>query len=365
MLEQTSSMKAKGRRQQDASITEVAQAAGVSIATVSRVINQPDLVSAATRERVHAVMEDLHYRLNPAAAALRRGHGKTITVLAASLTQPWYTKLMRALKAEIEARGFGVMQVDLEHDPSSLRKALLPNSQQLPTGFVLATGDSLSDIETELAIRQAHESQPLVVIGQQIPDAPWPTVQFTDEEWSYRATKSLLGAGTNVAFLGRIAGSYLSAERLKGYLRAANESGVDTERWVWPIPSRDFASGFDAVTQRINDGEVPNAIFAINDELALGASRALLTHGLNIPGDVAVMGFGNTEFLDYVTPTLSSVDGSAIDAARVAVEALWAQFEDRPFDLLTVLDRTLVHRESTVPIADGDHKPPIHKNTKE
>lgn len=349
MVEQAPSTKTRNRRIQDSSITSVAQASGVSIATVSRVINQPELVSEATRKRVLAVMEKLNFRLNPAAAALRRGHGKTITVLAASLTQPWYTKLMRALKNEIETRGFGMMQVDLEHDSESLRNALLRNSQHLPTGLIIATGDILTDREIELAIRQAYETQPIVVIGQLIEDAPWPTVQFTDEEWSYQATKSLISSGLDVAFLGKLGGSYLSNERLKGYLRAAAEANIDVDRWVWPISSRNFTVGFDTVTERILGSEVPNAIFAINDELALGASRALLTRGYSIPHDVAVMGFGNTDFLDYVTPTLSSVDGSAVDAAKVAVEALWAQLAGARVDSLTVLERTIVHRESTNP----------------
>lgn len=367
MSEHTPAMKVRNRRTQESSITSVAQAAGVSIATVSRVINQPELVSKTTRERVLATMDELNFRLNPAAAALRRGHGKTITVLAASLTQPWYTKLMRALKTEIEARGFGTMQVDLEHDPESLRKALLPNSQQLPTGLIIATGDILTDGQTELAIRQAFEAQPLVVIGQSIADAPWPTVQFTDEEWSYQATKSLLSAGRNVAFLGKLEGSYLSNERLRGYLRAAVEAEIDIERWVWSIKSRNFAAGFDAVKERIEQSEVPNAIFAINDELALGASRALLTSGFDIPGDVAVMGYGNTDFLNYVTPTLSSVDGSATDVARVAIGALWAQFSGEPFAPLTVLERTIVHRESTTPPSRSftdPHKQREHKGVK-
>ncbi len=347
MDELKASPKPRVKRNSEPSITEVAQAAGVSIATVSRVLNQPQVVSAKTRERVQAAMKELNFHLNPAASALRRGHGNVITVLAASLAQPWYTKLMRALKVEIEARGFTVMLVDLQHDPEVLRQALLPNSQHLPTGMVLATGDLLADTETFEAIHAAHATRPMVVIGQHVPDAEWPTVQFTDEEWAYRATREMLQHADSVAFLGQLEGSYLATERLAGYLRAVREVGLDEERWVWPIATRGYEAGLEVVHRRIDAGEIPGAILAINDELALGGSRALLTRGLRIPEDVAVMGFGNTDFLDYVTPTLSSVDGSATEAARVAIDALWAQFEEQPFPELTVLERTLVHREST------------------
>lgn len=340
-------IKFRPKRGQDASITKVAEVAGVSTATVSRVINQPHLVNEKTREKVQTIMDELQFRLNPAASALRRGHGKVITVLAASLAQPWYTKLMRALKGEIESHGFTMVQVDLQHDSYTLQQSLLPNSQQLPTGLILATGDLLNDNSIVSALEKAQEAQPIVVIGQYIEGASWPTVQFTDEEWAFQAVLGMIADGGNVAFLGKLGGSYLAEERLAGYLRAAQVKNFSTRKWVWPINRRDYEEGLNVTSTRIQSGETPDAIFAINDELALGASRALITAGLAIPQDVAVMGFGNTDFLDYVTPTLSSVDGSATDAARTAVDALWAQFEDKPYPSLTVLDRTIIHREST------------------
>lgn len=347
MTQEATQPRPKNRRGHDTSVTEVAKAAGVSIATVSRVINQPDVVSAATRTRVLAVMEQLQFTVNPAASALRRGHGNMITVLAASLSQPWYTKLMRALEVEIDARGFTMTQVDLQHDPAVLQRMLQVNGRQLSTGLVLATGDLLTDRATFDAIRSVHETHPLVVIGQHVEDATWPTVRFTDEEWAYRATKEMLESSGAVAFLGRLGGSYLASERMAGYIRAMREAGAYDERLIWPIDDRGYQAGLAEVRARIEAGDLPKAIFAINDELALGASRALLTAGLDIPGDVAVMGFGNTEFLDYVTPTLSSVDGSAADAASVAIGALWAQLDGEPCDQLTVLERRIVHREST------------------
>lgn len=337
----------KRRRGQGVSVTDVARTAGVSIATVSRAINQPEVVSEETRKRVNAAMKSLNYHLNPAASALRRGHGNVITVLVASLGQPWYTKLMRALKSEIEARGFSMMQIDLQHSSEALQHALLPNNQHLPTGIILATGDTLDTPEVREAIQLAHDSLPLTVIGQHVMGASWPTVQFTDELWSYRATLELLAFGGPVAFLGLLEGSYLAAERLRGYERAHQEAGLDAAEWIWPIGNRGYDAGQAEVQSRIAMNEIPRSIFAINDELALGASRALIAAGLRIPEDVSLMGYGNTEFLEYVTPSLSSVDGSATDAASVAVSALWAQLEGKDFSELTVLDRQIVHREST------------------
>lgn len=335
------------RSGRETNITGVAKAAGVSIATVSRVINQPSLVSPATRDRVLKVMETSNFQVNPAASALRRGHGNVVTVLAASLAQPWYTKLMHALRTEIEARGFSMLQVDLQHDPKVFKKALLPNTQQLPTGLIVATGDTLSDDGMSHAIHRAHDALPLSVIGQLVPDASWPTIQFTDEAGSYEATREMLQTAATVGFLGRLQGSYLSDERLRGYSRAVTEAGTDPEPWILSIDRRDYETGFLEVSKLIAKGIVPEAIFAINDELALGASRALLANGYTIPGDVSLLGFGNTAFLSYVTPSLSSVDGSADEAAKVAVDSLWAQFEGRHYDQLTILERRIIHREST------------------
>lgn len=330
-------------------VNQVARAAGVSIATVSRVINQPELVAPSTRDRVTEAMERLNYHVNTAASSLRRGHAKTISLVVASMSQPWYVKLVRALRQEISIRGYATMIYDLEHNSQTLVKYLDTVQHQGVSGIILATGDFVDSPEVVAAITKAHQTTPIVVIGQHIEDAPWPTIQFNDVKGSYEATKVLLDQSPGpVAFLGRLKNSYLAGERLKGYrLAIEDQYEPTTMAEIWDISDFDYAAGHREVTKALRSGSVPRAILCVNDELALGALRAVADYGLRTPEDVRVMGYGNTDFLEYVLPSLSSVDGSAVSAASVGLTALWARLEGKSTQPLTILERKIVLREST------------------
>lgn len=346
----TSATEPRERRTSRPNVNAVAKAAGVSNATVSRVINQPELVAPETRERVTKAMASLNYHVNVAASSLRRGHGKSVSLVVASMAQPWYTKLVRALRAEITKHGYSTLLYDLEHNSQSLLRYLQTAAHEGASGVILATGDFIDSPEVVAAMKYAHETTPMVVIGQQIEGAPWPTVQFDDVEGSYKATMALAKqAQGRVAFLGRLKNSYLAGERLKGYLMAMNEIGTDPTPWIWDMSGFGYAAGYEIVSEHLRTRTMPNALLAVNDEIALGAARAISDAGLTIPGDIQLLGYGNTDFLSYVVPSLSSVGGSAGDVAEIATVALWSAFEGHTYQPLTILKRSLIHRESTMP----------------
>ena len=330
------------------SVNEVARAASVSIATVSRVINQPNLVSPTTRERVLAAMEQLNYQVNSAASSLRRGHSKSIALIVASMSQPWYVKLVRALREEISVKGYDSTIYDVEHSPEKMMTHLRAATFQGASGVIIATGDFIDSPEMVSVIAETAESIPLVVIGQGIRDAAWSTVQFDDVRGAFEATKILLDATKgDVAFLGALPGSYLARERLKGYQLAFAQRDDSRRQAIWDIEKFDYSAGFAVTSARLSRGEHPTAIFCVNDELALGAMRAINDFGFTVPDDIQVMGFGNTDFLDYLVPSLSSVDGSAVAAAQVSVSALWHSLEGRGALPTSVLERRIQLREST------------------
>lgn len=335
-------------------VTEVARLAGVSIATVSRVINHPEIVAPKTLERVKEVMDQLDFQVNHAASGLRRGNFRTIAIIVASLSQPWYTKLIRAVRVELEQRNFRSLIFDLEHDQDNLRGFLESAASHGSNGLIVSTGDYLDGPETQSALAKARARMPLVVAGQYVDGATWPTVQYADRLGALEATRHLLDvAGPPVAFLGALKNSYHGNERRAGYEDALAERGLDPAEWVWEIDDVHYEAGYHSTIAQVREGRVPRAILAVNDELALGAQRAVSEIGLRIPEDVALVGFGDTPFLPYVTPSLSSVNGSAEEIARRICDALWAMLDEVEPVPIAIVERTLVVRESSRgPVAD-------------
>ncbi|MGW6461821.1 LacI family DNA-binding transcriptional regulator, partial [Streptomyces sp. NPDC055078] len=330
------------------SIVDVARTAGVSVATVSRVLNRPEMVSDATRQRVENAMAQLDYHVNRAASGLRGGYFRTVSIIVGSLSQPWYAMLVRALRAELQRRGYATLLYDLNHDMGSLADTLGSLARQGSEGIVLSTGDRLDDPATVAALRRARDRFPMVVVGQPIEDATWPTVQYDDRGGAYEATGHLLGIGADpVAFLGALPGSYLGDERFAGYAAALAERGLDPAEWCWPLDGTSYSSGHSAVTAHLEAGRVPGGILAVNDEVSLGASRALADAGLRVPDDVAVIGFGDTDLLPYVSPSLSSVHGPVEEIATITCSAIWDMFSGGKPTGVEVVGRSLITRESS------------------
>ncbi|GLU48737.1 LacI family transcriptional regulator [Nocardiopsis ansamitocini] len=331
-----------------ANIVDVAHRAGVSVATVSRVMNRPELVSPATRERVEKAMAELDYHVNRAASGLRGGYFRTVSIVVASLSQPWYVMLVRALRVELERHGYATLLYDLDHDTSSLVRTLESLARQGSEGVILSTGDRLDDPVTVDALSRARTRFPLVVAGQRVENATWPTVQYDDRTGAREATEHLLEVGAEpVAFLGGLSCSYLGAERFAGYADALLAKGRDPQEWLWPLDGLGFAAGYAAVQEQVAAARIPGGILAVNDEVALGASRALADHELRVPDDVSIVGFGDTDFLPYVSPSLSSVHGSVERIAESACGAIWDMFAGREPAEIEIVRRHLVRRESS------------------
>jgi DNA-binding LacI/PurR family transcriptional regulator len=302
-------------------IYDVAREAGVSHQTVSRLLLGYDGIRPATRTRVEAALQALDYRTNLTARNLRNGRTGMISLAIPSLNQPYFAELAQSVIRAAREVGLRVFVETMEGDRDRELAVLSRSRGNLVDGVIFApTVLSAGDLA------QVTVGCPLVLLGDRIFDSGYPHVAMANSEGARVAVEHLIALGRRrVAVIGvEEPGNHGAAElRFAGYRAALDRAGIpfdprlafDGGEWL-------KAGGVHAVDQLIESRVPFDAVFGFNDALALGALRGLLRAGFSVPGDVAVVGFDDTEDGLYSTPSLTSINPGRDDIARTAVSLL-------------------------------------------
>jgi len=316
-------------------MADVAALAGVSGQTVSRVVNDSPRVDPATRARVEDAMRRLGYRPHRAARALRTGRTHTIGLVAATLASVGNSRMLQAVVDAANARGYALTVVTAT-DPAGVDSAFERlRDQGVDGAIVLNEATELareSDVPPGLAL--------VVVDAPLEPDeAPYGIVQTDHAGGARTATEHLLGLGhRTVHHVAGPAGSFAAAERERGWREALAAAGVTAPavlRGDWTAAS---GSALDVPA-------AATAVFAANDQMALGVLRALAVSGRRVPGDVAVIGFDDVpDAADYLPP-LTTVRQDFDVLGERAVSEVISRIEGRPGSPV-VVPPTLIRRES-------------------
>jgi DNA-binding LacI/PurR family transcriptional regulator len=331
-------------------LSDVAARAGVSVKTVSNVVHGYVHVREETRSRVQAALDELGYRPNLSARSLRQGRSGLVALAVPALDVPYFAELASAVVAAATELGWTVLVDQTDGDADREREVAAGLRGHLIDGLVLSPM-ALGAAD----LRRTEKDVPLVLIGERISDGAIDHVAVGNVTAARTATEHLIGLGrTRVAAIGfqgaDDARSGVAALRRRGYEEALAAAGLTT-RTVWTPEVARFtrAEGAAAVDELLAADEVPDGIFAFNDELALGALHALARHGLRVPDDIAVIGFDDIEDGRFSIPTLSTVRPDKAALARRAVELLRKRIAepDAPTEDVQV-PFELVARESTV-----------------
>jgi DNA-binding LacI/PurR family transcriptional regulator len=329
-------------------LQDVAEHAGVSVKTVSNVVNGYVHVSPAMRERVQASLEQLNYRANLSARSLRGGRSGVIALAVPALDMPYFAELTRYVVQEAELLGYTVL-VD-QTDGLREREHVVATGvrSHLIDGLILspvAMGyDELSRLGSET---------PTVLLGEKVGGGDIDHVAFDNVAAARTATEHLLSLGrTRLAAIGYqtdlAALSGVAAVRRAGYEQAIAAAGLpvrhDLTREVGAYVRRDGARAMASLLDDDLDG-----VFCFNDQLALGALRTLIRRGVRVPDDVAVIGVDDIEDGRYSTPSLSTIAPDKAAVARQAVRLLHDRLEEPSASSQEVsVGFRLVPRESTV-----------------
>jgi DNA-binding LacI/PurR family transcriptional regulator len=325
---------------------DVARAADVSIKTVSNVINDYPHVRPATRARVQAAVAQLGYRPNLSARSLRRGRTGVIGLALPELSLPYFAELADSVMRAAEGRGLTVLIEQTGGDPDRERSVLGSERRQLTDGLLFSPL-GLSD-EEALSV-----GFPLVLLGERIFTGLVDHVTMQNVAAARAATAHLIEAGRRrIVALGTHPDAEVSSAslRLQGYRSALEEAGLDYDEQLIGVsgPWR-RSGGAEAMRRILASGLEFDAVFALNDTLALGAVRALQEAGVRVPEDVAVIGFDDIDEASYSSPSLSSVDSGRDEIARTAVEVLQARIDGTALGPPALHEAafTVVAREST------------------
>ncbi|MBN6038888.1 LacI family DNA-binding transcriptional regulator [Amycolatopsis sp. 195334CR] len=304
-----------------ASLREVAEHAGVSVRTVSNVVNGFRYVADDTRARVQASIDELGYRPNMAARSLRRGRTGLVALVIPEVDSPYFAELAARTVRIAEARGLTVLIDQTDGDAERERRLLRGQRTQLVDGVLFNPWAVSPD---ELAART--DSVPLVLLGEHDSTAAVDHVAIDNVAAARTATTHLLSTGRRrVAALGLQpqVSNATARRRLRGYREALTEAGLTpVPELEVPVRTLHRADGHRAMLGLLDLAEPPDAVFCFTDELALGALRAAADRGVAVPEDLALAGFDDIEDGRFSVPALTTISPDKHAIAELALDCL-------------------------------------------
>ncbi|MBU2666876.1 LacI family transcriptional regulator [Actinoplanes bogorensis] len=334
----------------EATLRDVATRAGVSIRTVSNVVNGYAPVSDTLRAKVETALNELDYRPNLIARNLKQGRSGMLCLVVPELDVPYFAELARAVIAAGRRHGYAVMVDQTDADPVRERELLTRNSRLTLFDGLILSPLTLSAQE----LRERGNKTPVVLLGEHLFDGSFSHVAIDNVSAARDATEHLISLGrTRIAAVGDQ--PYRTGEtaqlRTAGYRQALERAGLPFDpALVRPTERFHRHLGATAATALMALPSPPDAIFCYNDLLALGALRGLLTAGVRVPDDVAVIGIDGIEEGEFATPSLSTIVPDKQQIADLAVESLVALIEQgaTPAPAEVRASHTLLARESTL-----------------
>ncbi|WP_193103613.1 LacI family DNA-binding transcriptional regulator [Brachybacterium sp. FME24] len=328
------------------SMADVASRAGVSYQTVSRVLNEPDVVRPATRSRVLEAISALGYTPNRAARALKTTRSSLIGMLTDGSALFGPAETTTAIETAARDAGYSVVLTTVGADDAGCREI---GAELLSSGadgvLVVAAHEGMVP-----AVAAVARSTPVVAVSAQAPRVPGVEVVGVDQRLgAHQVVEHLVRTGARSVVHASGPQDWFDARaRLDGFEQALEEHGLDGAV-VGPGDWTPLA-GYEMTSALIKDG-LPDAIFAANDMMAIGVLHALHEHRLRVPEDVAVVGFDNMLGAEFLVPSLTTVSQPFADLGRLALQRLLCLLEGRelPAGTPRTLPPRLVVRRSTRP----------------
>ena len=332
-------------------ITDVANKAGVSIKTVSRVMNQEPGVHADTREHVMKVMAALKYRPKLSARSLAGARSFVIVLLYYDPSAAFIAGVQQGATLRCREAGYHLVVESMNNDAADLEQQVSRIISTLQPDGMILTPPLCDNRQVLKALQDSRTPCVLMSPARDIKDQP--NVRMDEARAAEEITNLIISLGhERIAFIKGATDQSASALRYQGYVRAMKAHGIAVDKELVHQGDFTFATGVDAAHHLLSRSVRPSAVFASNDDMALGVLAAAQRLGLTVPGDLSIAGFDDSPASSLVWPPLTTVRQPIAQMARVAVDMLIAanRNDAEPStepDLHHVLAHELVVRDST------------------
>jgi LacI family transcriptional regulator len=329
-------------------IDDVADKAGVSAKTVSRVLNNEPNVRPAKRELVMKAARELGYRPNPAARSLAGSRSFLIAHLHDNPVPEYVTAVNSGIYDACRAKGYFLLPEPVDLNASDFLVRLQVFLMTSRADGVVLTPPLCDNAEILALLKDSGTAYASLSPSRQPENTP--VMRLDDRMAVMEIINHLIGLGHEyIAFIAGPAGHNASTGRREGYLDAMADAGLKVSPQLIAEGDYSLRSGLEAARKLLDNKTRPTAIFAANDDMAVGAMTAIMAAGLSIPRDISVAGFDDTRLASAVWPALTTVRQPVSDMARRAAERLMTPDDNIPLE--EVFDFELIVRQSTGPAA--------------
>ncbi|GAB3232753.1 LacI family DNA-binding transcriptional regulator [Glycomyces halotolerans] len=305
---------------------DVARAAGVSVGTVSNVLNRPEAVAENTRRRVQAAIAKLGYVRNDSARQLRAGRSRNVAIVVLDVANPFFTDVVRGAEPLIDSAGGVVTVCDSGEDVAREQRQLEILEEQRVLGLLITPVDNSSPERLE---RLTKHDIPVVLVDRGAGLHPHCSVAVDDVHGGRLAARHLVDKGhTSIAFVGGPTSIPQVGDRLAGCREVCDEAGVALKTFT--SSSLNVDGGREAVEQMLAGPRPPTAVFCANDLVALGALQGLTMHGVKVPEECAIVGYDDIDFAAAAAVPLTSIRQPRAQLGRTAAQLLFDEISEGP-----------------------------------
>lgn len=306
------------------SIEDIAREAGVSTATVSRVINKSPRVRPQTAEKVEAVMRQYNYLPNGIARSLASKTSKTIGIIVSDITNPVYSEMIRSIQDEAERHDYVTIICNSDENMQKEFEFIDLLLEKQVVGVIFPGGRGIGD-KYNGHIVKLSQKVPVVLANEYLEGPNIYSIICDKEKGAYEMTRHLLGLGhTRIAMITGYSNYNPTIEKYRGYKKALEDCGLAVGDDLLIYADYQMLGGYKAALKLMRLAVPPTAILAGNDLMAIGAMRALQRHGIRVPQDMAIAGYDDIKINNYFYPALTSVSQDINEIGHRAAKTLIA-----------------------------------------